>query len=429
MSLTNESNKQVFLPQPGQTSFQFTLKYFNDTDIKVEIKLANGTIVPTADFSYTVNTINNNRDLGADVNITISPSLASGDIVTIFREVPFTQEYDLQAGSTINPTALNDAFDRIVAQNQQQNLNTQRTITFPVSDPSTTTYNVDTSTTNRANRALGFDSNGNITELNLLSTNTVAGNNNKGIDLTDGVIEAKVDSVTTEFDNNGNIALKDFSVSTNKLANNAVTIAKIASTTGTNTNVVTGTKGADGQLVGWDANGDAVDSGYTVTNSDSLGTSDTTIPTQGNVKAYVDARQPKFVAINGTNGSTPLTFTASVRSQFGDEQTWNLSDFTSTGAGNTPTLDINKCTEIHINISIFVYLGKTGFSAEYPDGTYREIAIDEAASSGDDNRMDFVARVPINPSLGQTIFKMKCLRSSSDSRDAGTAVITGATQF
>ena len=292
MALTNESNKQVFLPQAGQTSFQFTLKYFNDTDIKVEIKLANGNIVPTSDFSFTVNAINNNRDLGADVDITISPDLAAGDTVTIFREVPFTQEYDLQAGSTINPTALNDAFDRIVAQNQQQNLNTQRTITFPVSDPSTTTYNVDTSTTNRANRALGFDSNGNITELNLTSTNTVAGNNNKGINLTDGVIEAKVDFVTTEFDNNGNIRVKDSSISTNKLATGAVTTAKIADLTGTDTNVVTGTKGANGQLVGWDANGDAVDSGFNVTNNDNLGISDTTIPTQGNVKAYVDTQIP-----------------------------------------------------------------------------------------------------------------------------------------
>jgi hypothetical protein len=331
MSLTNESNKQVFLPQAGQTSFQFTLKYFNDTDIKVEIKLANGDIVPASDFSFTVNAINNNRDLGADVDITISPDLAAGDTVTIFREVPFTQQYDLQPGSTINPTALNDAFDRVVAQNQQQNLNTQRTITFPVSDPTTTTYNVDTSTTNRANRALGFDSNGNITELNLSSTNTVAGNNNKGINLTDGVIEAKVDSVTTEFDSNGNIRIKDSGVSTNKLATSAVTTAKIASTTGTDTNIVTGTKGANGQLVGWDANGDAVDSGFNVTNNDSLGTSDTTIPTQGNVKAYVDSKSVLlrslfiYQAVGDTTISSSGNTTCPLTQSFSDDSSMSVS--------------------------------------------------------------------------------------------------------
>ena len=236
MALSSESNKQVFSPTAGQTSFQFTLKYFNSTDIKVEIKLANGNIVPASDFSFTVSAINNNEELGANVVITISPALAVGDVVTIFREVLYTQQYDLQPGSPINPTALNDAFDRVVAQNQQQNLNTQRTITFPVSDPTTTTYNVNRSTTQRANRALGFDSNGNITELNLSSTNTVGGNDNKGIDLVDSVIEAKVDSVTTTFDVNGNIIVKDSGITSAKLNTNSVTTDKI------NANAVTTAK-------------------------------------------------------------------------------------------------------------------------------------------------------------------------------------------
>lgn len=55
-------------------------------------------------------------------------------------------------------------------------------------------------------------------------------------------------------------------------------------------------------MVKWDANGDAVDSGYTVTNSDSLGTSDTTLATQGNVKAYADS-----VANNPLRGYNDLS--------------------------------------------------------------------------------------------------------------------------
>lgn len=305
MALSSESNKQVFSPTAGQTSFQFTLKYFNSTDIKVEIKLANGNIVPASDFSFTVSAINNNEELGANVVITISPALAVGDVVTIFREVPYTQQYDLQPGSPINPTALNDAFDRIVAQNQQQNLNTQRTITFPVSDPSTTTYNVDSSTTQRANRALGFDSNGNITELNLSSTNTVAGNNNKGIDLVDSVIEAKVDSVTTTFDVNGNIIVKDSGITAAKLNTNSVTTAKILNDNVTydklqdisTFNSVLGSTGT-GTVTERALVGDILYNDPTMAfNSSAKGA------TQSSIKAYVDSLVSGF-ATDGTGSGT-----------------------------------------------------------------------------------------------------------------------------
>ena len=70
---------------------------------------------------------------------------------------------------------------------------------------------------------------------------------------------------------------------------------KLASPTGTHTNVVTGTAGDTGNLVAWDANDDAVDSGFDVTDDDGLGTSDTTLPTQGNVKAYVEAYVEAYV--------------------------------------------------------------------------------------------------------------------------------------
>jgi hypothetical protein len=313
MALSSESNKQVFSPTAGQTSFQFTLKYFNSTDIKVEIKLANGNIVPASDFSFTVSAINNNEELGANVVITISPALAVGDVVTIFREVLYTQQYDLQPGSPINPTALNDAFDRVVAQNQQQNLNTQRTITFPVSDPSTTTYNVDSSTTQRANRALGFDSNGNITELNLSSTNTVAGNNNKGIDLVDSVIEAKVDSVTTTFDVNGNIIVKDSGITAAKLNTNSVTTAKILNDNVTydklqdisTSNSVLGNTGtgtvAERALVG-----DILLDEDTMTSNSAIKGA-----TQQSIKSYVDSKQQYFHLQETAAGtSTGITITA-----------------------------------------------------------------------------------------------------------------------
>ena len=57
------------------------------------------------------------------------------DVVAIFRRVPYTQEYDLQEGAAIDPTALNTALDRVVAQNQRQEIEQDRMVRLPDSDP------------------------------------------------------------------------------------------------------------------------------------------------------------------------------------------------------------------------------------------------------------------------------------------------------
>ena len=112
-------------------------------------------------------------------------------------------------------------------------------------------------------------------------------------------------------------------IGTDQLVDDSVTTGKIASPTGSDTNVVTGTSGSSGKLVKWDGNGDAVDSGYIVENNDSLGTSDAKIPTQGNVKAYVDSAQSVSDIALFTGGSTGLTIT-----NFGTYN-YSLSQFTS----------------------------------------------------------------------------------------------------
>jgi hypothetical protein len=262
MALSTTNNRQEFTPTNGQTDFQFTLPFFNISDVKVSILLANGTIVPDSDFSFTVSPINGNIELGADVTITISPALTTSDKVVIFREVPYTQEYDLQEGSTIVPTALNKTFDRIVAQNQQQNDQLNRTVVFPETDPSTVTYTVG-STTKRANTALGFDNNGNVTELNLFNLEAGAADTSKGIEVTNSIIAGKVDNTTMQFDNSGNFAVK------------SIPFAKLS---------------------------DVID-------DDTMATATSTnLSTSEAIKAYIDSQItntfPRFIEINGTNGAT-----------------------------------------------------------------------------------------------------------------------------
>ena len=152
-----------------------------------------------------------------------------------------------------------------------------------------------------------------------------------GFDISNNIISGKVDDVTMTFSDIGDFIVKDGGIGATQLEDASISTTKLASPTGTHTNVVTGTAGDTGNLVAWDANDDAVDSGFDVTDDDGLGTSDTTLPTQGNVKAYVDSitigvgqewedvlssrvantsyqnttGKPIMVAISGRNDSNP----------------------------------------------------------------------------------------------------------------------------
>ena len=341
MALSGETNKTTFTTVGGETSFVFQIPFFDATtvtatkygDIKVTRErsgvvnlVLTPSTTPTTQTEFKLLATNGDPSQGGTV--TLGAGATAGDKYTVERDVAYTQQYDLQDGATIDPTALNKAFDRVVAQNQQQNDLLTRTVEFPVTDDTSRTYTVGTET-ERANKALGFDASGNVTEIDLVSSGAVSGNTNAGISISNNIISAKVDGSTTEF-SGGNIAVKDSGITAAKLAADSVTTAKIASTTGTDSNVVTGTKGTNGKIVIWDANGDAIDSGYTITNDDSLGTSDATLSTQGNIKSYVDSKSVlRSLFIYQSTGETTISSssntTCPLTQSFSDDSSMSVS--------------------------------------------------------------------------------------------------------
>lgn len=239
MALSGTTNKVSFTPTAGTTSLTFLIPFFDATtvsvankkygDIKVtrtrsgtDLLLTPVTSSPTAD-QFQLSATNGDPSQGGVITIAAS---SNGDKFTVERDVEYTQQYDLQEGATIDPTALNKAFDRVVAQNQQQNDSFTRTVEFPVSDDPSRTYTVSTETV-RANKALGFDASGNVTELDLVDSGSISGNANAGISISGNIISAKVDDSTTAFDGNGNIIVKDSGVTAAKLNTDSVTTAKI----------------------------------------------------------------------------------------------------------------------------------------------------------------------------------------------------------
>jgi hypothetical protein len=226
MSLSTQTNKQSYSPAGGTTSFDFNITYFDDTDIVVTIEDVAGEItefVNETGFSVTAT----NGDPSNGATIVLSVATTAGDTVVISRQVPYTQEYDLQDGSSIDPTALNTGLDRTVAQSQQLLDDGSRHLTHPITDPSGLTYDAP-SVIDRASKATGWDEDGNVVALSLSDSGTVSGNENAGITISDNIVSAKVDGVTTGFDGTGNIEVIDDAITTDKLLNDAVTNAKMA---------------------------------------------------------------------------------------------------------------------------------------------------------------------------------------------------------
>ena len=267
MALEDTTNKQSFTASAGETQFTFNIPFFDTSPIDEtnkkygDIKLTrefNGFVTeftpvatfssPAVDGQFKLVATNNDPEEGGTVTISVAAS--GGEKFIVERDVAYSQQYDLQEGSTIDPTALNKALDRVVAQNQQQNDTFTRTVEFPVTDSPNRTYTVG-SETERANKALGFDGSGNLTEISLSdvpvssgggngdgggSTITpLAANTNAGLVINNNIISAKVDNSTTKFSGGSIVVnkidavnLKDDAVTTSKIDFNAVTNSKIA---------------------------------------------------------------------------------------------------------------------------------------------------------------------------------------------------------
>ena len=319
MALSSELNRQTYTASAGQTIFPFTLPFFDATtisgvkygDIKVYREEADGTLTSlTANENPAAGQFKITAGNPADgCIVTLGFSADAGDTIVIERDVAYTQEYDLQEGSTIDPTALNKALDRVVAQNQQQNDLFTRTVEFPVTD-SGLTYTVG-SATSRANKALGFDASGNVTELDIAEEGGFSVNTNAGVDLTAGQLSAKIDGVTTEF-SGGNIAVKNAGISANKLATDSVETNKIVDDSVTyakmqdvaTSNSVLGNS-ATGEVTERALVGDILVDDDTMSNpSDQKGA------TQESIKAYVDSKQVQYFHLQETATDNGITIAA-----------------------------------------------------------------------------------------------------------------------
>lgn len=138
----------------GQTVFTYSFPIFSDSDLKVYV----GPILKTLSTDYTVTT----AGTSSGGTVVFGSALTTGDVVTIYRDLPVARTTDYATGGALLAENLNDDLDKLVMMVQQleSDLNT-RTLRFGQWTTGLPLSEFIESDTDRAGKVLGFDINGN----------------------------------------------------------------------------------------------------------------------------------------------------------------------------------------------------------------------------------------------------------------------------
>jgi len=166
MAINDNGTRDQYTATASQTVFTYTFEVFAKEDLSVD---QNGTIL-TEGTHYTVSGVGN--DSGGSV--TLTTGAASGDTITIYREMKLERLSDYQQNGDFLSNEINTDFDRIWAAIQQTKTNFQSSIRPTITDAILSASNTElAASTVRANKALGFNS---IGELDYLSGTMAVGN-------------------------------------------------------------------------------------------------------------------------------------------------------------------------------------------------------------------------------------------------------------
>ena len=397
MALEQENSLIQYTPTAGTTAFNYPYPFFETTDIQVRIQDTNGL---ESTPSFTVVATNGNPQTGGVV--TLDTGTTAGDVVAIFRRVPYTQEYDLQEGAAIDPTALNTALDRVVAQNQRQEIEQDRMVRLPDSDPAdangkpTLNYTV-AGVEERKGKMLAFDNSGNITTLTIAeqgAENPIVGADfNRGMQIVQSQIGIRDLGVTTSLINNLAVTteklndlavtsekIKDFAITSDKINGSAVVTGKIADS------AVTLPKIQDipnYRVLGNTSGGTTSPKQVEIINDDTMSTASVTnLATGAAIRDYVttqiaaSASKVQFYKLSG--GSTGLE-------QSGNNSTQTFEYFLNAFTSDATEFDNTKITNLLIRARTSAAgdssSGSASVSFQSKIGTTSEIASLSLASS------------------------------------------------
>ncbi len=158
MTVSSSTNKVSYSANGSLTTFAYTFKIFDQSDVVVILRAADGTeTVQTITTHYTVTGVGS----ASGGNVVFGSAPASGVTVVILRSQPLTQGLDLVANDPFPAESLEEALDKLVFMSQKHEEELSRAIkgsrTNVIANSEFTV-----SATDRANKVFSFDASGNL---------------------------------------------------------------------------------------------------------------------------------------------------------------------------------------------------------------------------------------------------------------------------
>ena len=174
MTISSEATKVICAGNGITTEFTFSFKIYDEDDIAVIYTDADGNETTltrgNGNDNYTVDGVGETS--GTVTYPNAGSAIASGTTLTIYRNLALTQTTSLSNQGTLFPTAIEQALDKFVMMLQQIKSDGNRSLVVAQTDPDA---NLEIpNATARANRALGFDADGNATVFTELPSGTVS---------------------------------------------------------------------------------------------------------------------------------------------------------------------------------------------------------------------------------------------------------------
>jgi len=166
MTVSSSTNKVSYSANGSLTTFAYTFKIFDQSDVVVILRAADGTeTVQTITTHYTVTGV----AAASGGNVVFGSAPASGVTVVILRSQPLTQGLNLVANDPFDAESLEEALDKLVFMSQKHEEELGRAIkgsrTNVISNSEFTV-----SASDRANKLFSFDSSGNLSIAQELGT-------------------------------------------------------------------------------------------------------------------------------------------------------------------------------------------------------------------------------------------------------------------
>jgi hypothetical protein len=169
MTISSTTVRNSYSGDASTTTFSYTFKIFADSDIQVIIRSANGTeTTKTITTHYTVTGAGNSG--GGSVIFTSGNIPTSTQTVVLRRNIPQTQSIDYIANDPFPAESHEEGLDRATMAIQQLQEEVTRSLKLSKTNTMTSTeFTVGAS--DRANKILAFDTNGELSVTQELGTN------------------------------------------------------------------------------------------------------------------------------------------------------------------------------------------------------------------------------------------------------------------